>query len=232
MQVGMKEPMDVKVNIREKIASDYLLEQVDSLGLRNDPLFRDEYNGYLKKVVLNQYLSNELIIDLVDLDNEAKMYYEQHTKTFKEPKYMKVSLFEFDNLSNLHEAQEIIYKAYITENESILDDTTLLKGLINYQPGLTIKRDSTFLSTKNYDILLRLSPRTLSNEFEEDGKYYLIYKKQLSGEVLKPYNLVAEYIKYTIIENKREAAKQQLLTHLKNNYAIELNALQAIQNII
>jgi hypothetical protein len=205
--------------------------KVDSLNLRNDPLFLDEHEGYLRKLVLNEYLSKELKPYLNNLDNELKKYYDQNIKLYKEPESLKVSCFEFNNLQSLHEAQEIINNAYITGNESILGDTSLVKGLKYYQPNLIIGRKNTLLNTKNYDQLLRLSFNTLSNEFSENGKFYLFYKKQKSGESLKPFDLVKEEIRNKIISDKREAEKQRLLKQLKSKYKIELNNLNAIKDI-
>ena len=228
--IKMSCSMDVKVNIREKIGMDYLMVEVDSLNLRKDTKYLDEYKDYLRKQVVRQYIFEKIKPDLNNLNNEAKKYYSLNLKLFKEPKYIKVSYFEFDNQSNLLAAQSTIQKALIIEDENMLNDTNLFRGLTDYRQSLIMKRDCTFLSTQNYDYLDRLPMHSLSNTLIQNGKYYLLYKKQESGEIIKPFELVEKIIRNILINKKKESAKQVLLTQLKNKYTIKINKLKFIKD--
>ena len=224
-QVEMKEIIDVKVNLRGKMATDYLLAKVDSIHLRNDPAFCDEFNGYLKKIVLKSYFSREIKPDLNNLDEEIEAYYAQNLQDFKEPKEMKVSCFEFKDMGSMYNAMNIIQKAYVVGNESILNDTSILKGLINFQSDLVISRENTLLSSGNYDMVIRQPLGSLSDEIIQDDKFFLFYKKQETGENYTPLELVKPYISQIIRSQKTEAVKQELIGKLKGTYSVEYNYL-------
>jgi hypothetical protein len=213
-------------NLKDHVIRQYLYCVADSIGILKDIKFCLDKRIFVNKQLRYYYDITEFQKYISVTDKELSDYYEQNKATYKSHKVSVLSILTFRNeeaaITNRNAVSDIISRG----RYFALNDTSLLKGLLSYQPNLRIENNSRSFPPELINNIFSLPENQLSTPFNYNNNYLLFFVTKREGAAIHEFSEVKDQIKTKLINDKFNKLRNQRVLDLKKKYTITVNKIK------
>jgi hypothetical protein len=214
-------------NIQQYYGNDYLTTEARKLNLYNSDIFMLDQKNFRNNVMYGLYIDTEIVRKITIDSSDIVKYYKSYPSLFEFPKTSVINLYIFDSKGDANSNSHTISELLRQNETSKTQDTTIIIGLRNYLPNLSIDMESgkgysaEFINTLEQTKLNTLSPSPVAL----NNKYVLIYKQENQGKYTKKLMSVYTMIEQRLKSERNEVKLKEVTEELKNKYKIEINKI-------
>jgi hypothetical protein len=224
----------IKRDIREKEAliffindycgDDYLVNEAKKIDLYHSDVFLLDQKNYQNNVLYSNYIDKE-ISQYIQIDSlDVKAWYGTHLDQFEQPRTITVNAYYFNSkeaaLGNQAQINSLLNQKEISKTQ----DSAIIKGLINFEPGLSLDMDLSGKNTEWKEAIRLARPGSLIDQpVVYDGHFALFFYEKADGKCTQKLAEVSGYIEYTLKNEQIEKLRQVRIHKLKEKYKVEID---------
>ena len=208
----------------EYYMDDYLIDKAKKNNLYNSTIFQLDQKNYQNNLLYSYYI-NEEIVKIIKIDSlEVINFYRNNLQQFEQPQEVIINIYSFRNRREAQMNQNKMTELLKYNQILKTTDSTVIKGLINYIPNLTIDMNSSNYPIELKEIITKTPIGKLSiSPVIYKNKYVLIYKEKEIGKCQKQIQDVYKNIESSIKKEKIEKGISILTDKLKEKYKITID---------
>jgi peptidyl-prolyl cis-trans isomerase C len=215
----------IELHLRNHVVREYYYRVADSLGILKDKQYILDKKSFKNNLMEYYYYVNEFQKNILVDDQEILKYYEENKESFTDGKTVTVSFLTFKDKHSADENIGAIAQLISQDLFFKLKDTTLLKGLISYQPNIKIDFTNKDYPAEVISDIFSIPEKQVSMPYEFHGTYLMFFVTKREGVRVKELNEVKEAIRQILISRKMEDLKNKRIEELRNKYIITTNKL-------
>lgn len=211
--------------LKDYVICKYMYKEADSLGILDDKQYKLNIKDYLNKTINQKYIQNELLSNIIISQQEINDYYKKNMNKFMIGKIAYVTILTFKNKQIAEQNWKLVCEQIYSFNIKNLSDTSIIKGLISYQPNIIIEKDNKEYPEAIIKNIFELPENIVSIPMECKDKCIVYYKTKEKGKRIKSLDEAADEIKLQLKEQKVMKMRNDRIKELKGKYRITINKL-------
>lgn len=173
----------------------------------------------------NNLIVNRMVRSLVKdfSDYELKKYYDNNILKYNLGEYTDISIFEFTARKHAFRARTKILKSDIITRLSMNNFLDELKEITSYDNFILSYKDSSMFSSDIIERIFLMPVKNLSNPIEYNDKYILVYKNNITGDRIMPFNEAKKIVQNELFQYKLNTVRRQMISQLREKMEIIIN---------
>jgi hypothetical protein len=222
---GISDSSAVKQTIKDLVIQKYNFFNARNTGILDDIKYQLDEKNYCNKLILNEYLNNEVFSKANVNETELQDYYQKISKEKALAEECTITTYTFKTeqgaYGNIHYIDKLLNEGKIVT----IKDSTHIFGMKKCNQNILVKPNDNNLPASAIQQIFSAPINKIYGPFQMDDDYVLFLKTEERGSRIAPLDEIKEELVFEIKQMKLASLKTELLNELKNKYVITENKI-------